>query len=97
MLKKFIRIVWVHLAVCDELQKDVDEKLVDLFSKEKRFMSHITIARVKNIKDKKKFVEELKNIKFDKIKFKVDKFYLKESVLRPEGPEYRVIEEYELD
>ena len=58
--EKFIRIVWLHLSNCDELQKEIDEKLKDLFEKEKRFMSHLTIARVKNVKDKKIFLGKLK-------------------------------------
>lgn len=92
----FIKIVWVSLAGCNELQKQVDEALSGLFGKEKRFMSHVTIARVKNVKDKKKFLSEVNKIKFEKIKFKVDRFYLMESVLHEKGPEYRVIESYSL-
>ncbi|KHO54858.1 MAG: 2'-5' RNA ligase [archaeon GW2011_AR19] len=49
--KKVIRIVWLHLTNCDALQREIDEKLSDLFGKEQRFMGHLTIARVKNIKN----------------------------------------------
>ena len=92
----FIKIVWIHLGGCEKLQKEVDESLKDLFKSEKRFMSHITIARVKGVKDKKKFLEELKKIKFKKINFVVDKFSLMKGVLMPDGPEYKIIEEYNL-
>ena len=92
--EKFIRIIWLHLANCDNLQKIVDEKLKDLFEPERRFMSHLTIARVKNIKDKKKFLEELKKVKIPKIKFNVNSFYLMKSELTSDGPRYEVIEEY---
>ena len=95
--EKFIKIVWLHLTGCEELQKEIDEKLKDLFDKEKRFMSHLTIARVKNIKDKRKFLEGLKEIKIPKIKFAVDNFRLKESVLRRKGPKYEILAEYELE
>ena len=70
--------------------------LKKLFKSEDRFMSHITIARVKSVKDKKRFLEELKNIKLKKINFVIDKFSLMESVLMPEEPEYKIIEEYTL-
>ncbi len=90
----FIRIIWVHLKWAEELQKAVDKSLSGLFEKEERFMGHITIARVKNIKNKKKFIEELGKINFKKMNFVVDRFYLKESVLKPEGPEYKIIEEF---
>lgn len=95
--EKFIRIIWLSLSGCDELQGVVDEALVEEgFDKEQRFMGHLTIGRVKNIKDKKKFFEDLKKIEFENLKFKVDKFYLMESVLKPQGPDYRIIEEFNL-
>jgi len=93
---KFIRIIWLHLTDCDNLQKIVDEKLKDLFEPERRFMSHLTIARVKNIKNKKKFLEELNKIEVPKIKFNVDKFYLMKSELTSDGPKYEIIEGYKL-
>lgn len=93
----FIRIIWVHLTNCDELQKIIDRKLKKMFITEKRFMGHLTIARVKSIKDKKKFLNELKKIEFPKIKFAVDRFYLMKSKLTAEGPKYEIIEEYGLD
>jgi 2'-5' RNA ligase len=59
-------------------------------------MSHLTIVRVKKVKDKKIFLEELKKIKVQNLGFSVDRFYLLKSVLKPEGPEYSVIEKYDL-
>ena len=92
----FIKIVWVKLGGCDELQKAIDESLKGLFEKEKRFMSHITIARVKKVEDKKGFFEEVKGIGFDKKKMKVKSFFLMESKINREGPEYNVVEGFEL-
>ncbi len=94
--EKFIRIIWLHLVNGDELQKEIDEKLKDLFEKEKRFRSHLTIARVKSIRDKKRFLEKLKEIEIPKIKFVVEEFKLKESVLLKERPIYKTIIEYKL-
>ena len=93
----FIRIVWLHMKDCDNLQKQIDNALKNLFKSEKRFMSHLTIARIKGIKDKKRFLQDLKKIKIEKIKFKVDKFYLMKSELTAEGPRYSVLEEYNLN
>ncbi len=92
----FIKIVWISLKNCEKLQQAVDKALTGLFPAEDRFMSHITVARVKNVKDKKEFLEKIKKIKFEKKKMLVDKFYLMESVLHEEGPEYKIIEEYTL-
>ncbi len=94
--EKFIRIVWLHLKNCDDLQSEINDKLEDLFEKEKRFMSHLTIARVKHIKNKKEFLEDLRKIEIPKIKFVVDNFRLKESVLLKEGPRYDTLGEYTL-
>jgi 2'-5' RNA ligase len=88
--KDFIRIVWLHLTNCNELQKQIDEKLKDLFKKENRFMSHLTIARIKKV-DKKLFLEELKNIKIPKISFIVNDFALNKSVLSKKAPIYKEI------
>jgi 2'-5' RNA ligase len=93
--EEFIRIVWLHMKDCDNLQKQIDNTLKNLFKSEKRFMSHLTIARVKKC-DKKKFLQDLEKIKIEKIRFIVDKFYLMKSELTAEGPRYSVLEEYNL-
>ena len=90
------RIVWLHMAGCEELQRKIDGSLKGLFLSEKRFMSHLTIARVKEIKDKKSFLKELGKIKFDKIGFEVKEFKLKISTLTRKGPAYEDLEVYNL-
>ena len=92
--ENFIRILWIHLSNCEKLQKGVDESLTGLFEPEKRFMSHVTIARIKKVKDKKKLIEFLKEIKTKNLKFNADKFYLMKSRLSHDGPEYEVIEKF---
>lgn len=91
------KIIWLHLIGCDELQKEIDESLKGLFKPEKRFMSHLTIARVKKVEDKKRFLDDLRKIKVPEVKFIVDKFCLMESVLGSNGPTYTVIKEYDLE
>ncbi|MCF7800361.1 RNA 2',3'-cyclic phosphodiesterase, partial [Candidatus Babeliales bacterium] len=95
--ENFIRIIWLHLSNCDALQKEIDRVLNEIgFEKEKRFMSHLTIARVKKIENKNYFLKKLKQINFDKIVFEVDKFKLKESVLSSRGARYFNLETYNL-
>src|SRR3989344_2100779 len=94
--KEDIRIVWIKLKGADELQKEIDNKLKGLFSIEKRFMSHITLFRVKKVYDKKRFFDHLEKIKFDKINFSVDNFYLIQSSLYEPGSAYSEIEKYNL-
>lgn len=94
----YIRIIWAHVLgkKVEELQALVDEKLKGLFPKEERFMSHLTIARVKNVKDKKLLLEALKTVRTQNLGFSIKEFYLMKSELKPEGPEYSVIEKFEL-
>jgi RNA 2',3'-cyclic 3'-phosphodiesterase len=93
----YIRVIWAELIGAYNLQKQVDNALKDMFPVEERFMGHITIARVKNIKDRNALLDYLKKIKTKEIKFKVDKFFLKKSILQPDGPVYDDIEEYDIN
>lgn len=89
---EFIKIIWIHLLGTEKLQKEIDNKLD--FPKEERFMSHLTIARVKNISDKKGFIEKIKSIKVVWKEWQVNSFKLMKSTLTPQGPIYETIEEY---
>ncbi len=89
-------IIWVSISNCESLQKEIDSVLWPMFAKERRFMGHLTIARVKKIRDKKVFLEKLKNIIFEKLSFTVDKFYIAESKLNNKCPEHFTLGEYNL-
>ncbi len=89
-------VVWLHLNNCECLQKKVDNVLAGLFEKEKKFMSHLTIARVKKVENKKYFLEQLNKIKIPEIRFTVDSFCLMESRLTSDGSKYKIVEKYNL-
>jgi 2'-5' RNA ligase len=74
-----------------ELAKSINEKLN---SQDKNFESHITLARVKFLKNKKEFIEKLKNIKVEAIEMTIDSFSLKKSTLTEKGPLYETIKEF---
>jgi len=95
----YIRIVWVKILGKGifELQKRVDRVLSLDFEGEERFMSHLTIARVKNIKDRKLFLEKMKEVKVSGFCFDVNEFYLMKSVLKLEGAEYEILEKFVLE
>lgn len=90
------RVVWIgiepHDVIC-ELQKNIDEALHGMFAKEKNFKAHITLARVKEVTDKK-FAEHVKNLKVEPITFEVKEFKLIESQLTSEGPHYKDVAAY---
>jgi 2'-5' RNA ligase len=90
-------VLWLGINNCEGVQKEIDKSLDGLYEKEKRFMGHLTIARIKEIPDRKKFEESLKKIEIPNLFFIIDKFYLVESCLKKNGPEYKVIEEYSLN
>ncbi len=84
----FIRVVWVGLTPSEkfeELNIQVNDLLKGLVPKEKRFQAHLTIARVKYVDDKKKFLAALKKIKIKPITFNVNELILFQSKLSPKG------------
>lgn len=98
--EKFIRIVWIGLNPEDKLKKlqqEVDGELLEMFPDEQKFISHLTLGRVKIIKDKKKFIESLKDIKVEKKEFEINSFNLMKSVLSKDGPRYEILEVYTLE
>lgn len=88
-----IRVVWVGLNDSENkitgLQKEVDSKMETLgFKKDTRFHPHLTLARIKFVKDKQDFIKSLKEIKIEKKAFEVSEFKLIKSTLTGEGPVY---------
>ncbi len=68
------------------------------FEKEvKPFKAHLTLGRIKYLQNKSKFfsiVNELTEIDYQQVH--VSEFILYQSILRPEGPIYKVIKKFEL-
>jgi len=96
--KKKPRIAWIKIPgkQTQSLQQEIDSTLSDLFQKEERFMSHLTIARIKYVKDNQAFTDFIKNLKVRPIPFEVKEFKLMSSELKPMGPIYETIESYPL-
>ncbi|MBI2208339.1 RNA 2',3'-cyclic phosphodiesterase [Candidatus Woesearchaeota archaeon] len=95
--ENYIRVVWVGLEPEDKiigLQRSIDENLKEFFKKEKDFKAHITLGRVKYVKNKEQFLSKLKGIKVEKKNFRVDKFKLMKSTLTMQGPLYEAVEEF---
>jgi 2'-5' RNA ligase len=92
--ENYIRVVWLGLEDNNDLKKlqeDIEKVLESFnFKKDHGFYPHITLARIKFIKqeEKKDFVEELKQIKFVEKEFDVKEFKLIKSELTGQGPIY---------
>ena len=100
--KKVIKVLWLGLeegSPIKNLQKDLDKKFRILgFKKEKNFISHLTIGRVKSPKNKKEIreaIEKLENIEIGQMT--VSRICLKKSTLTPQGPIYEDIKVFELN
>ena len=93
------RVLWIGFdgenAVL-ELQKIIDQTLLDIFSNKQEFRAHMTLGRIKNITDKKKFFDILNNKDINKLKFDINEFKVMKSILRKDGPMYNVLEIYNL-
>src|SRR3989344_5614325 len=92
----FIKILWIKLDGADKLQSEIDKALQDLFKKEARFMSHITIARIKRVENKHDFLKNVQLAGFPRNSFEIQNFKLKSSTLTPEGPIYKDVENFPL-
>lgn len=97
--ENYIRVVWVGLKPEDnvlELQKMIDDNLGKLFRKENDFKAHVTLARVRFVKDKEDFNKKLKSIEVEKRGFDINEFLLVKSELKPAGPEYTTVARFSL-
>ncbi len=95
-----MRILFVGIKAGNEikeLQKKVDEETIDLSNEPMEFIGHLTLGRVKSIKNKIAFAKKIKGIEIEKLEFDVTEFKLFKSVLSKDGPKYWPLEEYTLE
>ncbi len=89
--ENYIRVIHIGLEPEKQLkalQKTIEEALPN-FKKDTSFHPHITLARVKFVKDKEQFKTTISKIKLpDFPEFKVENFKLIKSTLTSEGPVY---------
>lgn len=85
------RVVWLGVEPKESfiaVQRQVDDVLSSLFPKEKDFVPHLTIARVKE------GMLKLPRGKVEPVSWRVGQIVLYESVLTKEGSQYRVVAEF---
>jgi 2'-5' RNA ligase len=91
----YVKVIWIGVKKGKEeftdFLKEVNSKFRDL-GKKTDVVPHLTIGRVKFIRDKEKLMETIKNLDNVKLgKMKIDRLVLYESQLTPGGPVYRKI------
>ena len=91
----FIKVVYIDIEPKPEFDKihDIIDKLLSLenFKTDGEWRSHATLARVRFVKDRKKFLDDVGKIKVNPVEFNVDKITLKKSTLTEKGPVYEDI------
>jgi 2'-5' RNA ligase len=100
--QNYIRVMWIGINNGEQIGKisnKIDEQTQELgFAKEKRgFSAHLTIARVKSVKNKDKLlqvIDKYRDVEFGS--FKVDSIKLKMSELKSEGPIYTTLKDVKL-
>ncbi|HIP16604.1 MAG TPA: RNA 2',3'-cyclic phosphodiesterase [Methanothermococcus okinawensis] len=94
--ENYIRVIWVGASNLVPLFEEVDMKLQGLnFKKEREYVPHITIGRVKFLKDKKILKERIKKYRdVDIGTLYVDSIVLMKSTLTRSGPIYNVLKRW---
>ena len=97
----YIKVIWLGVEEPDtfsQMQEDFDKEFVNMgFNKERSYIPHLTIGRVKGVQNKElllSVVKELEDIEVGTMK--VDKLILKESDLTPVGPIYTDLKQIKL-
>lgn len=89
-------IVWVKILGLDRLQRRIDDVLKFNFEKEKKFMPHITIARIKSISNQSEFKKLVSSLKVKPLQTQLTEFKLFMSDLSNSVPEYLALKTYVL-
>ncbi len=96
----YIRVLWLGIEPHDKinaLQQQLEQVLQPLaFKKDNKFHPHLTLARVKFLKEKQQFTDKIKQIQVEKKQFSVKKIKLIKSILTKQGPIYRTMFEFNL-
>jgi len=86
---KFFRVIAIDVAGLNDLSEIIEKEIGGDVKP-----PHLTLFRVKNVKDKKALLE-LGKIEINE-KIFVDKICLMKSILTPKGPIYEIIDSFEL-
>jgi len=98
-LKK-VRVVWTSIQDSGEalsLHKKIDDVLSEMFEKDKDFVAHITLARVRYVDDKDQLLKVIESIAVPKRALRIDGFSLIQSTLTPQGPVYEELARFALE
>ncbi|MEM2866172.1 MAG: RNA 2',3'-cyclic phosphodiesterase [Candidatus Hadarchaeales archaeon] len=99
---QYVRVVWAGVGEgwerVSSLQRDVDRELGRLgFPRDTEFVPHLTLARVKSVKDRGGFLRVVEGGRKEEFgRVEVREIHLKKSVLTPKGPIYETLRTFHL-
>ena len=94
------RVIWIGvekgISEVEKIYHDIERELQgeSFYNNDKKFTTHITLGRVKNIKYPNNLIEFINKIDFKDISQMVNSVELMESNLTTKGPIYRVISKF---
>jgi len=96
---EYMRVIWLGIEdphSFSEMQKDLDLEFAKMgFKKERSYIPHLTIARVKGPKNRELLAEKIQELESIEIgEMTVEKLVLKKSELTPVGPIYTDVKEF---
>lgn len=95
----YMRVIWLGVEDPDKfstLQMDLDDEFVKMgFKKERSYIPHLTIARVKGSHNKEVLADMIKDLEEIEIgQMTVERLVLKKSELTPVGPIYTDVKDF---
>ena len=96
------RVLWMGMENAQsivELESQIRNALIEIGISYDRqnFVPHLTIARIKQLQSKKYFQSVINRYsEFNSGPIDINSVFLYQSILRPEGPIYKVLEEFKL-
>ncbi|MBP1946226.1 RNA 2',3'-cyclic phosphodiesterase [Methanobacterium petrolearium] len=96
---EYMRVIWLGVedpGKFSTLQQDLDEEFVKMgFKKERSYIPHLTISRVKGARNKEFLADMIKDLEEIEIgQMTVEKLVLKKSELTPVGPIYTDVKDF---
>lgn len=96
------RVIWVGIEEKNNILKNffnsMEEGLseIGIPKENKGFSSHITLGRIKYLKDKRRLINLINSITIQNYSQKIESIELMESKLTPKGPYYSILHQYPL-
>lgn len=93
------RVLWIGIKPDDQvlhLQRLIDQETLDLIKTDASFHAHITLGRIKTIKNKQAFLKRCHDTRIEKRQFITRSFTLYNSTVTSSGSKYTILEQYPL-